>query len=374
MPEAVAPPSALPRNQVRRIVLWTTIWLVLGFGFLLSLPIIFGWAAWLFLVIAAIAALLALALTWLLRRISERRRTERSFVASWLRYGLLTLFLLAILVAAPIYFLIVYSTVRPMTVPQAILSNGPRTVVYQGMIHIGSEDFYKSVVYDLEAALADGYVLFYEGVQPGTPEANAWFKNLLGGGGDLSANYKALGDACQLRFQLGYFDLLEKDRLVHPDRHVTADVSNTQLMQEYERLRATDPAFAKAMDSQLAAAKATTTASGASGDIAGIVNWINNMSEGQRGLAGVVCRGYMAISLGGEKERSEQDKLILDYRNRFLAGRILSDPHDKIYITYGSAHLPGVIALLQKADPRWQIKSVKWLRTNAPPDKVTGKF
>ena len=34
------------------------------------------------------------------------------------------------------------------------------------MQHIGSGDFYKSVVFDLEQALADGYTLFYEGVTP----------------------------------------------------------------------------------------------------------------------------------------------------------------------------------------------------------------
>lgn len=373
MSETAEPRADLPRGQVWRIAAWTTIWLVLGFGFILSLPVIFGWATWLFFAIVIIAVVLALGLTWLLRRMSIRQRAIRSFSSSWARNGVLTLFILSILVAAPIYYLMVYAAVRPMTVPQATLSNGQKVVVYQGMIHIGSEDFYKSVVYDLEAALGDGYVLFYEGVQPGTPEANAWFNKLLGGGGDLSANYKALGDACQLRFQLGYFNLLTKDALVHPDRHVIADVTNTQLMREYQRLRATDPAFGKAMDKELAAVKPRSNESGASADIAGIVNWINSMSEGQRTLAGVVCRGYMALSLGGEKT-SEMDKLILEYRNRFLAQKILSDPRNKIYITYGSAHLPGVIELLKQADPRWQVKSVKWLRTNAPPDKVTGKF
>jgi len=45
-------------------------------------------------------------------------------------------------------------------------ASGQKTAVFQGMQHIGSEDFYKSVVFDLEQALADGYTLFYEGVTP----------------------------------------------------------------------------------------------------------------------------------------------------------------------------------------------------------------
>lgn len=47
--------------------------------------------------------------------------------------------------------------------PQATLSNGSKTVVFQGMVHVGSEPFYKTVVCDIEQALSDGFVIFYEG-------------------------------------------------------------------------------------------------------------------------------------------------------------------------------------------------------------------
>jgi hypothetical protein len=65
----------------------------------------------------------------------------------------------------------------------ASLPNGQKTVVFQGMQHIGSEDFYKSVVFDLEQALADGYTLFYEGVMPvaGRPDLTDWFNQTLRG-------------------------------------------------------------------------------------------------------------------------------------------------------------------------------------------------
>lgn len=58
------------------------------------------------------------------------------------------------------------SPIQLTAVPLATLSNGQKTVVFQGMQHVASEDFFKSVVFDLEKALVDGYTLFYEGVLP----------------------------------------------------------------------------------------------------------------------------------------------------------------------------------------------------------------
>ena len=34
------------------------------------------------------------------------------------------------------------------------------------MAHVGTESFYKTVIYDLQHAIADGYVIYYEGVKP----------------------------------------------------------------------------------------------------------------------------------------------------------------------------------------------------------------
>lgn len=60
-----------------------------------------------------------------------------------------TLFVLGIVAAVPIYYAALLTSLKPLTVPQATLSNGTKTVVFQGMAHIGSEPFCKSVVYDL---------------------------------------------------------------------------------------------------------------------------------------------------------------------------------------------------------------------------------
>lgn len=47
-------------------------------------------------------------------------------------------------------YLIVITDTHPATVPQVTLTHGSRQVVFQGMQHIGSEHFYKAVIYDVE--------------------------------------------------------------------------------------------------------------------------------------------------------------------------------------------------------------------------------
>ena len=67
-------------------------------------------------------------------------------------------------------------------------------------------------------------------------------------------------------------------------------------------------------------------------------------------------------------------KVILDYRNRALADRIAADPHDKIYITYGAAHIRGVVDLLKEKNPDWKIESITWARPIDTPEKLEGEL
>lgn len=118
---------------------------------------------------------------------------------------------MTIATALPIYYLVYKVQADPPLLPLAILSNGKKIVAFQGMVHVGMERFYKSVVYDLEEALNEGYRLYYEGVQPSPGEGDAWFAQQLADGGDLAENYKALADACGVKFQIDYFGLMDMD-------------------------------------------------------------------------------------------------------------------------------------------------------------------
>lgn len=89
---------------------------------------------------------------------------------------------------------------------------------------------------------------------------------------------------------------------------------------------------------------------------------------------GYFCRDQASAVIRKTGEPTQLKKVILDFRNRALVKQILSDPHDKIYITYGAEHLKGVIALLQKADPRWKVESVTWSVPVEAPRELKGTF
>ena len=374
MAAAVPPPGSGPATRTLAIRLSTLLWAVLLLCFLAGLPVLMG-ATWLSLpALLLIAALLALPLAWLWRRIWRPARARR-WSGTWLRGSVGLWFLLCGLAAAPVYFLAITTETRPAIVPTVTLSNGPRTVVLQGMQHVGAERFYQAVVYDLEKALADGYVLAYEGVADSDPEADAWFRKTLSHGKDLGDSYRELGKTCGLSYQIDYFGPVVADAKAHPERHVTMDVNTRAMKQEYDRLMQSDPAFADAMrkrdEEQDAAAD-----DDAPDFVTRLIERQKAGDERQNALAGTLCRGIMTFVMrqatpGGTG--NEMDPVVLTFRNQRLATQLLTDPREKIYVTYGAAHLPGVMELIRR-EPGWKVESVKWMRTIAAPEHLEGRL
>lgn len=346
-------------------------WFLLAIGFALALPVLLGLSAWIVVAIAAAAALLAAGIAAIIG-LAFRRHSPGSFVSRWLPAALALLFVLSILAASPVYYLAAVVASRPLAAPQATLSNEQRTIIFQGMTHVGSDSFYKAVVYDLEQALADGYVVYYEGVRP-DPAGDAWFSQTLAHGGDLTEEYKSLGEVCGLAFQGDYFKLLGPEIREHPDRHVAADVTTLEMKQEYDRLIEVDRDFAA--NAAKAAAEAEDQADSAD-VLARFLRWSQDGDPRHHSLGGVICRGFMTLTLtpSPDKPPGDLDPIVLDFRNRALVDRILSDPREHIYVNYGAAHLPGVLKLLKESDPSWSVKSIKWMRGIEAPEELHGRL
>ena len=345
---------------------WFALILFAGAGLLVvgTLP------AWMIAVVLGTGAAAGVAI-FLLRRLA-RRRTRAKATRPSLRVLVVGGMLVATgLAALPIYYLAYWVQSGPIAVPLATLSNGKKTVVFQGMQHIGSEDFYKSVVFDLEQALVDGYTLFYEGVQqvPGRPDLTEWFqKTVLGANVDLSEGYTRLADECGLKFQLSYFQLLLADQAIHPSRHTTADVSYADLKAEYDRLVREDTAFAAAMT-----ARAQRLGQRSGDDpMLSVLGAMRAATPAQKKLIGIACRGLLGMAASGRLSDKDDPmaRLVLDYRNRVLARLVAESRADRIYITYGAAHFPGFVAELQRLDPAFTLRAVKGVRPMALPDEV----
>ena len=352
-----------------RISVAAIAWFVLIGAFLISIPVLLAVSGWTIAGVFALSCFIALPI-FAVRRYWQRDRPGYSGFTLYLRTALGLGMLLAFLVALPVYACAVLVNVRPLTVPKVVLVNGDKTLVLQGMIHIGSEGFYKSIAYDVERAIADGYHVRYEGVKPSPGEGDEFLSAYMGGG-KMNDQYKSIAGICGLTFQVDYFELLEDHSKKSPEQVIETDVDSLQLKREYERLLAVDPQFAASEDMALHPKAANENATES---IASMMKWLHGFSAGQQSVVAILARGFLNYHFSNHERGSEKEKLILHYRNRFAAGEVLADKSDKIYVLYGAAHLPGLIELIRKDDPKWKVAAISWQRTMLTADEATGSL
>lgn len=335
-------------------------WAIVLLLFLIGAPLLWAASPLVLGGVALAGALIGLIAHWLHRLFKRRTPQPGSGVrAMAVGAGLLTG-----LVAAPGWWLVLQPALHPLSVPRVTLSDGLRQVVFQGMVHVGSEQFYRSVSYDLIRAKDAGYVLFFEGVQPGTPEAEAWLDAATQSGGDLNAQYGRIGEVCGLSFQGDFLAFLQRDQALDPQHLVTADVSVTEMYEEWQRQLAADPSLADALPS----------ASGGGSGLGSVMAFVAGLHGSQRTLAAAACRGIFSLVLGRAENADALNGVILDFRNRHLADRIAALPDANIYITYGSGHFPGLLREMQVQNPDWQIVGTTWTTAILPPDDATGRL
>ena len=346
---------------------------ILGLGFTLGALALISWSAWLFFGFIIVVGIIALPFAWLINKVFFYRTPPTKipfFNGAW--FVLILLF--TTLLTFPYFYLAVKSETDPLVLPQAVLSDGNKTVIFQGMVHVGSENFYKSVIYDLEEALDDGYKLYYEGVSPSTDDANKWFADTFSGGVSLSDNYRKLADVCGVKYQLDYFALMVHDSQAHPERHATVDVTTSELKNQYDSMLKQDPQFAAAITKEM---EDKSKAESMSDDTADkIFSFIQQASPNQKNMIGTLCRGFFvyALKTNSHKKPGAFDPLLIGFRNQHLARQIEAETNNKIYITYGAGHLPGLIEILQKSNPKWEVKSIKWIRGMTAPEHLEGQL
>ena len=358
-------------NERLKISLAAILLFLLGIGFLLGVLLLLSWSFWLLSIAIVAIGILAIPLAWGIKKLFKSAHFKpRFFTTIWFFLVLLITSILTF----PYFYLAVKSETDPLVLPQAVLSDGKKTVVFQGMVHVGSENFYKSVVYDLEEALDEGYKLYYEGIMPSTDDANKWFSDTIAGGASLSDNYRQLAEVCGVKFQLDYFKLLIHDIQAHPERHATVDVTTADLKNEYERLVKENPEFASTAEKASDGKNKGESISDATANK--IFSFVQHADDNQKNMIGTLCRGFFsyALKVGGNKKPQALDPVLLDFRNNHLAHQIQADTSEKIYITYGAGHLPGLIQLLKKMNPAWEMKSLKWVRGMAAPEHLEGQL
>ena len=70
--------------------------------------------------------------------------------------------------------------ISPAKMPTYYLTNGEKQLIFQSMSHIGTKNFYDSVIENIREAKQEGYVLYYEWVRPWTVENIEKFNTAIG--------------------------------------------------------------------------------------------------------------------------------------------------------------------------------------------------
>jgi hypothetical protein len=92
-------------------------------------------------------------------------------------------------------------------------------------------------------------------------------------------------------------------------------------------------------------------------------------------LVGVTCRGLFTLNQAtASTAPGRMEPVILDFRNRARAQRVMQSLDDRIFITYGAAHPAGLVAEWHTLDPKWAVGSVRWRRTIEAPEHIEGQL
>lgn len=328
---------ALPHDRTVRLK--TVAWTLLTVLLLLCAPLLASASPWLLAAVFLLGAGVIAVFAWLLSRL--RGRSSPRIWQKALAGGMVA----TVVVALPLYWLVLQPALRPLVVPRVTLADGQRQVVFQGMTHIGSAPFYRSVAFDLMRSREAGYKVYFEGVRPGTPEAKAWFRNELAGGGDLNASYGKLAGFCGLHFQNDFLGFVGPDAAKDPARTVNADVTETEMWDEWKRLVAARPGLA---DQLLKEHPPSDDTSGSG--MAQVMQLLSRVGDRQRDFVAAACRGIFTVVLQGSEHPDVLNAVVLDFRNRKLAERIAADARPRPLHHLRQRPLPRPLPCAQAAE------------------------
>ena len=234
--------------------------------------------------------------------------------------------------------------------PIHTVSNGEKTVIFQNMSHIGTEEFYDDVKDNIKEAKEDNFVLYFEWVKPGKPESVEKFNQAIGinFSKDLYPNLSKLYD---VTFQ-------DNDSLlgIVNDKDYNIDLSIDEIIELYEQKRQTSGTWAEATNIWVPETPIDMSAE--------IVKYLANLNERELKLLVFLNRWIINFIIKSDATQDfisgnfwNQDlfEVILEWRNKVLAHEIIEGNHDKIIVTYGLMHFDGVLKLLQENDPNWEI-------------------
>lgn len=273
-------------------------------------------------------------------------------VVGFLEFFILFLYKSAIYLSLFTLFLWLFfyyqNNILPAKLPIHTLSNGTQTIVFQTMSHIGSEDFYQSVIKNIQKNKESGAVLYYEGVWPWS-EKNIWDFNTA-----LWINFAPwLYDNFSKLYGVRAQDNSEfLDIINNLDYNIDLNLDN--VMDLYREKIWTG-----------ATKKSWLLGDGKVHDLnEEVIQKLSLLSPKELVVLRYINQGLLNFMIKHESLRNflisklaNQDifSVILDDRNTHLTQEILIRKDKKIIILYGLMHFEWVFNLLKQQDNSWEI-------------------
>lgn len=239
----------------------------------------------------------------------------------------------------------------PATLPRYTISNGDKTVVFQTMSHIWSENFYTTVQNTIFSYKQKWFVLFFEWVQSGTQENN-----------------NKLDQALWMNFNETTYDSLSKlYGLVQQDnskflnlvnnKDYNIDISIDDIITSYEKIKKEN-----GLENRTYSPPINTTEL--------VTKELSELPENKLQLLKYVNRAFINVILKNESLQAniqntfankELFEVILTKRNEFISNAILKSQEKNIIATYWLLHFQGIFELLQASDIKWRITQIDYI-------------
>lgn len=233
--------------------------------------------------------------------------------------------------------------------PKYTISNGEKTVIFQAMSHIWSQNFYDSVLQDLTEKKEEWYIYYYEWVRPWTEENMEKFDQAL---------WVEFDDKLYENFSKLYWVVHQDNSIYYNvvnDKDYNIDASIDDIIQFYESDELNNIEAHNSWEDYLVETKDLSS------EVIDIVSQLNNrelwiIQYLNKAILNAIIWSEQTQSFIQENFSNQRlFEVILEKRNDILAEEIISTQETKIFITYWLLHFKWVLEILQSNDEKWKI-------------------
>jgi hypothetical protein len=283
---------------------------------------------------------------------SKIRKKESMDSKKYIQYFLYRVSILLLFFTLLIWWLSYLSNeIYPASMPEYTISNWDKTIKFQAMSHIWTQNFYNTVKQNLIKYKKQWAVYFFEWVKPWKKVNLEKFNNAIWVKFDKDL-YKNFSKLYWVTNQNNNLFLGQVNNL-----DFNVDINIDQIIDLYEIKISNKKIENKKTNLPIDANKE-------------IINTLSQLNEKELKILVYINQAILNFIISNETTQSfltenfsnkELFEVILWERNKVIANEIIKSKYKKIYTTYWLLHFKWVLKLLQEHDPKWQIIGTKYL-------------